>query len=298
MKALPFVSFFIATFASSALAEVKLTGEARLGVIGDFGADSRAFSSRVRVKFEFSGKTDGGLAFGASSRADLGERANLGTAGSVFISGSFGTLSMGDVDGAADAAIGHVSGVGFTGLRDQNESAFISNSRNVFGSEGVPAVLYEYSTGKLTFYGSATNTGNNYKAYSAAAKYDAGNYSFAIGYESFRFGEPRFEQLVVGSTAVFGDLKVKAIYGKLFADSEEFGDQYAVSLDYTVADVTLTAFVADSTGFSGVESIGPGNSFGLGASYDLSSGAKIVSGYVRNREFIDEAFDLGIQMNF
>ncbi len=36
---------------------------------------------------------------------------------SVFISGAFGKLTMGDVDGAAQSATGHVSAAGLTGPR-------------------------------------------------------------------------------------------------------------------------------------------------------------------------------------
>ncbi|NJS38490.1 MAG: porin [Rhodobacteraceae bacterium] len=77
------------------------------------------------MEFTLSGETDGGLSFGASFRADNAAGANAGTAGSVFISGGFGTLSMGDVDGAANAALGHVDGVGLTGLGDLNEVTYL-----------------------------------------------------------------------------------------------------------------------------------------------------------------------------
>jgi outer membrane protein OmpU len=91
------------------------------------GDDDIGFTSRARVTFTFSGETDGGLSFGASFRADNSSNAANGTAGSVFLSGAFGKISMGDVDGAAVAAVGHVDGVGLTGLGDRNESSFIAN---------------------------------------------------------------------------------------------------------------------------------------------------------------------------
>ena len=116
--------------AGAAAAEVAVSGSARMGVVYN-GTDAE-FSSRVRINFDASGETDGGLAFGASTRADQfsGNNATLGSGGTtngdstVFISGAFGKLTMGDVGGAADALVGQVSGVGYTGLGDFNEIGF------------------------------------------------------------------------------------------------------------------------------------------------------------------------------
>ena len=71
-----------------------------------------AFTNRARVTFTLTGETDGGLAFGGSFRADNAGAASTGTAGSVFISGDFGRLRMGDVDDAFGALFGDISGVG------------------------------------------------------------------------------------------------------------------------------------------------------------------------------------------
>ena len=118
MKTLLTSTALLLASVSFASAEITLSGSARMGVIDDFGDDNTGFTSRARVEFSLSGETDGGLSFGASFRADNASGANSGTAGSVFVSGAFGKLSMGDVDGAANAAVGHVDGVGLTGLGD------------------------------------------------------------------------------------------------------------------------------------------------------------------------------------
>ena len=56
------------------------------------------FNTEMGVTFTMSGETDGGLAFGASFDADDAVRSRRrATAGSVFISGEFGKLTMGDV---------------------------------------------------------------------------------------------------------------------------------------------------------------------------------------------------------
>ena len=73
------------------------------------------------VQFNGAGETDGGLGFGFSFRAADAGGADDGNGGSVFISQGGHTLAMGDVDSAANAAVGQVSGVGLTGLGDLNE---------------------------------------------------------------------------------------------------------------------------------------------------------------------------------
>lgn len=170
-KVLLATSMFVAG-ASVAAADVTLSGDARMGLSNGFvtapGAlDPTGFTSRARVTFGLSGESDSGLSFGASFRADNAAGAAAGTAGSVFIQGAFGKLSMGDVDGAANAAVGHVDGVGLTGLSDLNESVFIANGgfsnsllaangATAVGLTGDPSALYEYSVGSFTIYASVT----------------------------------------------------------------------------------------------------------------------------------------------
>ena len=112
MKKVLLATSALAMMAGAASAEIALSGSARMGLIyADDGTDSStAFSSRVRIVFTASGETDSGLSFGASMRADqFGGNDNDGSNGSsgntgdtngdstVFISGSFGKLTMGEV---------------------------------------------------------------------------------------------------------------------------------------------------------------------------------------------------------
>ena len=84
------------------LKALAVSGSARMGIVYDGGnATSTEFSSRVRIVFTASGETDTGLSFGASFRPSNAYEANEEQAGEVFISGAFGKLSMGDVDGEA-----------------------------------------------------------------------------------------------------------------------------------------------------------------------------------------------------
>ena len=86
------------------------------------------------------GETDSGITFGATIRADnarggQGDDTNGQSAGSVFVSGSWGTLTFGDTNAADEQWVGDVPGdFSLTGLADRDETPFISNGGE-FGSE-------------------------------------------------------------------------------------------------------------------------------------------------------------------
>lgn len=285
MKKILLATTVFAGFAGVASAEVTLSGDARMGVIYSEQFDSMDFTSRARVAFALSGESDSGLSFGASFRADNAVGASGGSAGSVYISGAFGKLSMGDVDSAIKAAVGQVSGVGLTGLGDQNEVAHGGLTVSATDPSGA---LYEYTTGGFTLYVSAMDGYTNVvvpvsvpSVYGIAAKYAAGNYTVAIGYED-KAGN---EETSVGGSAVFGATTVKAVY----ADVNGAAD-YALSVDYTTGATTITGFVHDGD-------LVLNTAYGLGASYDLGGGAKVVGGVVSDAAGFMRA-DVGVSMAF
>lgn len=95
------------------------------------------FTNCARVTFAASGETDSGISFGASFRADNAAGAASGMAGSVFVQGAFGKLSMGDVNSAFGATFGNIAGVGMTGLGDLNEIGHLADG-GAFGT--IPSV--------------------------------------------------------------------------------------------------------------------------------------------------------------
>ena len=300
----------LAITAGIAAAEVKISGSARMGLIDDFGDGDVLMTSRVRVTFDMSGETDTGLSFGASVRADQSGQGNTENDDSVvYVSGAFGKLSMGDVDGAAAAAVGQVSGVGLTGLGDYNEIAY------VLGNEDTSA-LYEYSTGDLSFFLSAQpNAGNS--NYGVGVSYKMGDYKFAIGYESTednstpgsgwpdKIGFSAFwpngvSQIVLGADATFGPVTTKVRFARYDEDNSTGGmDQFALSVDYAVDALTLTGYYSNFRGTDGYEG-NDGDFYGLGASYDLGGGASVVGGYSRIDYGVDpeSAFDVGLSFKF
>ncbi len=315
----------IAATAGMASADVTLSGDARMGIVDDFGDVGPVFNSRARVKFTMSGETDTGLTFGAEFRANDAAGAASGTAGSVFVSGGFGKLSMGDVDGASHAAAGNVDGVGLTGLGDLNEIAFLGDGgadevlfdARFAGSEpisGDPSILYEYTTGSLSLYASANQLNfvlpvsgtDSKRSIGVAAAYTMGNYKLSLGYDMVKVGIGvttwDIDQVTVGADATLGAIVLKARYATGAADGSngfaQDNDQWAISGTYTMDALALTAFVSSrdfsQAGISIVEREG----YGIGASYDLGGGAKVVAGYAKNKTADTNALDLGLSFSF
>ena len=236
MKNILLASTALVAFAGAAAAEVAISGSGRMGIVYDKsivnddlvrngGTVTRSsdagmsFNSRVRVAFTLTQETDAGVTFGGSIRADNASAGNNGKGGSVFMTGAFGKISMGDVDGAAESAVGNLSGVGYTGLGDFNEAVYLQqgnsdlDSNQKYSEFALPAALYQYTTGAASFYVGLGNPGgialgdSTYfdtvvitgglidtktkvsgividQAYGLGAKYSVDNYSVGFGYES------------------------------------------------------------------------------------------------------------------
>lgn len=273
MKKVLLATSILAASAGFAAAEVAVSGSARMGLISD--GDTTYFSSRVRITFTASGETDGGLSFGASVRADQsgqgGGFPNIANDDStVYISGAFGKLTFGDVDSAAQALVGQVSAVGFTGLGSYNEVAYIGSSPDT-------SMLYEYSAGAVSFALGAGQL-DSADAVSVAVKYSTDAFSVALGYEDIAAGSA----LSLGGSATFGAATVKAVV----LDSDHLADtDFALSVDYVTGPTTVTAFYHD----------GP-EIFGIGAAYDLGGGASVKGGIVSDGD--DTIGDIGVVMSF
>lgn len=325
MKQLLATTTILALCTGFASAEISMSGSARMGIVDDFGDVGPQFSSRVRIVFTASGETDTGLSFGASVRHDQDDAPGDGYANgdnTVFISGAFGKLTMGDVDGASAAAMGQVDGVGYTGLSDLNELAYLGTGGadpELFDAvaptpddiSSDTSVLYEYMSGPFGVYVSANqleydfNGFSNDASYGVAASYTMDAYKFALGYEMIDVSSGAdtwdLRQLSLGVDANLGPVVMKARYAKGTVDGTngytQDTKQWAVSGTYTVDALALTAFVsqkeADRTG-----TIVEQDAYGLGASYDLGGGASVAGGYVKNDTADTDAVDIGLKFSF
>lgn len=329
MKKILVASTALSLLGGAALAEVKTTADARMGV-QYFKADSANaegkwdFTSRIRVTFTASGETDGGLAFGGTIRADnasnrvaagnadwdaeeettwllAGAGGNVGSAGNVWVSGAFGKIALGDVDSAAEAANGQLWGVGLDD-REWDHIAYVgagsSSNAPVNGGTQNPVALYSYSFGDGNVFVSLAD-GNPTESWGLAGNYKFGDFTVGAGYE--KTGDVK--QVSVSAAAKFGDIAVKAIYAEgeneaaTLATAVQNTTQWGLGASYTVDALNVAAFyrVNDTETVAGVED--SQEIYGLGASYDLGGGAKVVGGYA-NKEGTGEHFSLGIAMTF
>ncbi len=119
MKKLLIASTALSLAGGAALAEMAITttGDAKMGVNydseSDGGVSKHSFVHEIGIDFGASGTTDGGLTFGASAGFDVSDKAiNTGT---VHVSGSFGTLTIGGND-AADLTAGSIADIGLNDI--------------------------------------------------------------------------------------------------------------------------------------------------------------------------------------
>ena len=161
--------------------------------------DLRAVS-RVRFGVNMTGETDSGITFGATIRADNAEGGEGGTdgqsSGSVFVSGSFGTLTYGDTNAADEQHVGDVPGdFSLTGLGELDETRFVSNGGDFGTDSGVnfadnefarPTVRYDFD---FAGFGISLSSNRDLTDIGVGAGYAAdfggGSWSLGAGYNKF-----------------------------------------------------------------------------------------------------------------
>lgn len=279
--------------AGVAVAEVAVTGDARMGLIYD-GNDAQ-FSSRARVKFTLTGESDAGLSFGGSFRVDQqddsGGKASNGTAGSVWISGTYGKLEMGDTVSASEAAIGDLYEVGYTqggfGYDVEEISYLTGDGAN---TDQGPNILYSYTIDRFELYASAsdgsdsawpTTDGANADdavdawsddvAYSVAAKYNAETWWVGLGYAK----HDEADEISLGAGATFNNFTVKGVY-------VDYSDRFTVWLDSS--DGNFAPIVGDLDNGYMLD-----KTFGLSADYAMD--AVTIGGFWRRDEYKSDWID-------
>lgn len=324
MKKVLFATSALVLTAGFASAEVAVSGDGRMGVIYD-GNDAQ-FSSRARVKFTLTGESDSGLSFGGSFRADQESdytdgndesvrSAARGTAGAVWISGTYGKLSMGDVVGAAEAAIGDLPEVGYTEGEfggDIEEIGFLVGDGN--NEDQGPTALYEYTINQISIYASMTDGSNvagpgvvgrsdtfdldgnqvdtAETAYSLAAKYEASNFWAALSYSDN--GDD--SEIGLAGEGKFNNFAIKGVYMDYDFDGAD-GKTYGLGATYQMDAVAVKGFwrrdELDAVG-GDIEA----DSFGIGADYDLGGGAVLAGGIIDSDYLDDTVVDMGVKFSF
>ena len=316
MKKILLATSALVALGGAAYADVSVSGSGYMGVIyndAEFeGGDETRFKSRIRIQFDASGETDGGLTFGGSIRADnaggTGDNAaggNAGQEGNVYIAGSMWKLAMGDLDGAMEQAVGDLAGVGYEGIGDLNETIYL-------GSAYDETALLTVNAGAATLYASAGQFGvsdeinvdvlgydvlldaNVEDVYSVGGSFDAGMFSIGAGYETATVGGTDIDGYGVSGSADLGVATVKAQYINHDLPGGDF-EQTGVSVSAPVGMVSVSAYYKQfAVGSDDVDT------YGVGVAYDLGGGAMFKAGVAQADYGTDDitTADAGVTFSF
>jgi outer membrane protein OmpU len=323
MKKILFASTALAALAigGAASAEVEMFGDARLGAgykvdndgdVRDTDDEIQAIS-RVRFGVTMTGESDAGITFGATIRADnaiAGEGTNDDRgfsnqrAGSVFVSGAFGTLTFGDIDEAHQFHVGDLPELGLTGLGFYNELPYFGNrggipdgredadefDGGITGDNYRPTVRYDYNFAGL---GVSVSTGSRLDSVAVGASYtfDFGGSSITAGGgyfdgeansadpESGLSDATEANQWVVGAEGTFGGFNAQVNYTN--AEIEDEGDLETVGVGL---GTELGVFGVNAFYHRLLENpLGEDDddAYGVDMTVDLGGGASIKGGVVR-----------------
>lgn len=337
MKKVLLTSTALVAFAGAASAEVSITGSAEMGIFGGTGVETQFFQD-LDVTFTMSGETDGGLTFGASIDLDEAQDSLSYVSGasciapgssldctndalddvtedggaSIFISGSFGTVTMGDTDGAMDWALTDAGNIGNPGSIADDETSHagylgayldgtydgqIVRYDNTFGDFGVAISVEMDETGTL-------DTG-----YALGFKYNAElgglDLALGLGYQSVDGNAGAIKGIAVEDAIGFS--AVTTFDNGLSAGIEytQFGG-FAGGDDVTHVGIGLGYAVDAFSGhinwgqFDSDSLADPISGWGLALGYDLGGGASVLAGYGSsdNGTTTTDTWSLGLSMSF
>ncbi len=294
MKKILFASTALVAFTGAAAADVALSGRAEMGISKTTAADFQFFTD-IDVTFTMSGETDNGLTFGASVDLDEGgagapavaNNADDGGA-TIFISGSFGTVTMGDTDGALDWALTEAGNVGNPGSIADDETGHAGYQGSYGdGAQDGQILRWDYTSGDFGVAVSLEDDNgsgavNSNIGYAIGLKYniDLGGTTVALG-----VGHQRVANIgpAVNNTKITG-VSATATFanglsaGVVYADwsNNAFDKNYGIGLGYSTGALSLHA------NYGKMDAVAAGadrTGFGLAAAYDLGGGAVVHFGY-------------------
>ena len=305
MKKVLFATTALVASAGIAAADVKLSGFAEMGVIGGDSYETQ-FHVDLDVKFALSGETDNGLAFGATIDLDELDGFTPGdirsTSGfhSVWISGGWGKLTMGDTDGGFDWAMKEAI-IGDT-IDDTHEHAGYSGNGGLDGDYDGVVARYENSFDAFAFALSVEidDTGSlgtdiapvgpfGDPIFGAGIKYSAdlggATLGFGLGYQS---GDT--DSIVGVSVDVATDSGISAIVN--YSDLDTKGEHTGLAIGYSMDALEVGVNWGQYETTAGVKTDG----VGLAVNYSLGGGATVQLGYASDD--VEDAYSLGLAMNF
>ena len=322
MKKILLATTMLAGTAGFAAAEVAVTGYAEIGVIrseatsaGTFGAltgsNELQFHQDVEVTFTMSGETDGGLSFGAAIDLDetnVGAGDDSGT--TVFVSGAFGKLTMGDTDGAMDWAIADAGALTSMGDDHTTHVAYFGAS-GFDASQDNQVVRYEYSFGDFGVAVSLEQADNgNPVPVTVDDNVGIGaTYSMDMSGTALKFGLAYQAGSLGGVNGDAWGASVSAELAGGFSGSIGYIDtqldgaandfsHLGLGLTYTVGALSVHANYGEIDNEVGADV----DSYGLAVNYDLGGGAVVMAGYGSDVDAVvagnQSQYSIGLGLSF
>ena len=298
MRKLLIASTALVATAGMAAADISMSGYAEIGMRDAGGATGMEMHSDMDIGFKLSGASDNGLTFGASIDLDevSGGIDSTGGSQAIHVSGAFGTLTMGDTDGALDKANSEVASL--TSIADDHTAHAGYN-----GGAGLDSGdILRYDTSAAGFGISASigqddgATNNDVMGYGLTTT--LGTVALSVGYQT----DNTQDITAVSAKTTVGGLTLTANYSEATMDATAavvavtaaevigapdtvavtavaaFGNSYehtGLGLGYTVSGVNLSANYGSYDYDDGSQADG----FGLAANYSLGGGATVMVGY-------------------
>jgi outer membrane protein OmpU len=272
MKKLLIASTALVATAGMATADITMSGYAEIGMV-DYGtAVGMEMHSDMDVTFKLSGASDNGLTFGASIDLDEVSNGIASTGGphAVHVSGGFGTLTMGDTDGALDKANAEVASL--TAIADDHtahagynggaglDSGDILRYDTTYNGFGISASLAQSDVAvanDVIAYGITTTLGT----VALSAAYQDNNTQ---------------DITAVSAKSTVGGLGITANYSEAsMNDTSKSYEHTGVGIAYTLNGVNLHANYGNYDFDNGTNADG----YGLAANYGLGGGATVMVGY-------------------
>jgi outer membrane protein OmpU len=266
-----------------AMAEMTVSGSADMGLkYSDAGGVKTTVESDVDINFAASGETDGGIAWSAAggvsndtNSANSGVSTGSVDAGSMAITGDFGTISVGNVD-AAISAVG-IADLGYDGIGIDNVAESSRAPSN-------PDVRWAYAMDGISLV-ATTNTHSD--ASSVSVGWTSGALSMVVAHNSDGTTGGVTNNAASVSTSV-GGMAVSVMLADSSTAAVGSSQGMAVSMPMDGLG-TVTFVVADSHSDTDA-------SYGVGFSKALGGGATLAGGY-GTADGVAKG-DLGISFSF
>ena len=297
MKNILFATTALVATAGIASADVSISGFAEMGIFDNGSAGSGLeFFNDIDVTFSMSGETDGGLSFGTS--VDLDEISDTvknkatddNSEGGIaaHIAGGFGTITLGDTDGASDWAMietgiggaladDHTGHAGCTGNSDFDGlgGGQILRWNHSIGAIGVAVSMQQANNGASSAYDDTIQAGVKYSM-------DAGDAAVSLGLGFVDAGTHAGKEVGTQGDSNSVGLSVKVASANLtgvlnYTDGENGGvsmSRTGLGIGYSMDALTLGVNYGEKE-----KGTTKKDGFGLAVTYNMTGGAVFQLGY-------------------